>query len=90
MKAHQVSEPHLLCMAYYKNKHEQPGQCITDTVTETPLMTPIKKLNNLQREKFSALFNIAYKIAKYGKPFTDFEIDCQLIEKLGVDLGKII
>ena len=88
MKAHQVSEPHLLCTAYYRNKHEQPGPCIPDTVTETPLMSSIKKLNNLQREKFSALINIAYKIAKYGKPFTDFEIDCQLIEKLGVDLGK--
>ena len=42
---------------------------------------------NSQRKIFS-LFHIAYKIAKYGKPFTDFEIDCQQNKKLEVDLGK--
>lgn len=87
MKAHQVSEPHLLCTRYYKQKQDQPKICAT-AVKETPIMSAFDKLNKLQIEKFSSLFNIAYKIAKYGKPYTDFEIDCQLIKKLGVDLGN--
>ena len=77
MKGHQVSEQHLLCTA----RATGPMYSITETVTETPLMTSIQKLNNLQRKNFLLLFNIAYKIAKYGKPFSDFKIDCQLIEQ---------
>ena len=51
-------------------------------------MTALLKLDQDQINRLDALFNSAYKIAKHGKPHSDFEIDCTLIQKLGVDLGK--
>jgi hypothetical protein len=87
MKAHQVSEAHLLCTTYYNQRKDQPAPKLNNTETESPILNAMKKLDTLQKEKMSALFNIAYKTAKYGKPYSDFEIDCQLVTKLGVDLG---
>ena len=87
MKAHQVSEAHMLCTTYYMQKHDQL-KLVTRTPETAPIMTAIGRLNDVQKEKFSALFNIAYKIAKHGKPHSDFELDCQLVKKLGVDLGS--
>lgn len=39
------------------------------------------KLTEKQQEKLKLknVFNIAYKIAKHGKPFTDFILDCKII-----------
>lgn len=39
-------------------------------------------------KKFDVFFNIVYKIVKYGKLYSDFEIDCKLIQKFGVDFGN--
>lgn len=93
MKSHEKSEQHLNCTVYYKRHISEYSNVSAsnsnDNNTNTrPIVNSLLKLNEKQQEKLKNLFTIAYKIAKHGKPFTDFEIDCELVSKLGVDLGE--
>lgn len=93
MKSHEKSEQHLNCTVYYKRLISEnsnvSASSLNDNNTNTrPIVNSLLKLNEKQHEKLKHLFTIAYKIAKRGKPFTDFEIDCELVSKLGVDLGE--
>lgn len=96
LKAHQTSDVHVICSSFYRQKNGTPvtkdgnQTHVSDNVNvrATPIMTALLKLDENQMKRLDALFNIAYKIAKHGKPHSDFEIDCKLIQKLGVDLGN--
>lgn len=93
MKSHEKSEQHLNCTVYYirhcsENPHGNVPSCSTEIIGPRPIVNSLLKLNDKQQEKLKNLFTIAYKIAKHGKPFTDFELDCVLATKLGVDLGE--
>ena len=86
LKAHHTSEIHVLCSSYFRQKNESPNPL--QVSASAPIVTALLKLDQDQMNRLDALFNIAYKIAKHGKLHSDFEIDCTLIQKLGVDLGK--
>ena len=47
------------------------------------------KLNESQRTRLESLFNTAaYSVVKAGKPFSDYELICEIQVKNGLDLGE--
>jgi hypothetical protein len=45
------------------------------------------KLDESQRKRLESLFNTAYGVVKAGKPFSDYELICEIQVKNGLDLG---
>ena len=45
------------------------------------------KLDEKQQKRTEILFNTAYSIAKTGKPFTDFQLVCEIQANNGLDIG---
>jgi hypothetical protein len=39
-----------------------------------------------QRKRLESLFNTAYSVVKAGKPFSDYELICEIQVKNGLDL----
>jgi hypothetical protein len=46
------------------------------------------KLDESQRKCLESLFNTAYGVVKAGKPFSDYELICEIQVKNGLDLGE--
>jgi hypothetical protein len=46
------------------------------------------KLDESQRKRLESLFNTAYGVVKAGKPFSDYELVCEIQVKNGLDLGE--
>ena len=46
------------------------------------------KLDESQRKRLESLFNTAYSVVKAGKPFSDYELICEIQVKNGLDLGE--
>ena len=46
------------------------------------------KLDESQRKRLESLFNTAYGVVKAGKPFSDYELICEIQVKNGLDLGE--
>jgi hypothetical protein len=46
------------------------------------------KLDESQRKCLESLFNTAYSVVKAGKPFSDYELICEIQVKNGLDLGE--
>jgi hypothetical protein len=44
------------------------------------------KLDESQRKHLESLFNTAYSVVKAGKPFSDYELICEIQDKLKMDL----
>ena len=42
----------------------------------------------LHRKRLESLFNTAYSVVKAGKPFSDYELICEIQVKNGLDLGE--
>jgi hypothetical protein len=40
------------------------------------------------KERLESLFNTAYGVVKAGKPFSDYELICEIQVKNGLDLGE--
>jgi hypothetical protein len=58
-----------------------------------PLLTPpigqsLLKLDESQRKRLESLLNTAYGVVKAGKPFSDYELICEIQVKNGLDLGE--
>jgi hypothetical protein len=43
------------------------------------------KLDESQRKRLESLFNTAYGVVKDGKPFSDYELICEIQVKNGLD-----
>jgi hypothetical protein len=41
-----------------------------------------------QRKRLESSFNTAYSVVKAGKPFSDYELICEMQVKNGLDLGE--
>jgi hypothetical protein len=41
------------------------------------------------RKRLESLFNTAYGVVKAGKPFSDYELICEIQFKKGLDLGVL-
>ena len=46
------------------------------------------KLDESQRKRLESLFNTAYSVVKAGKPFSDYELICEIQVKNELDLGE--
>jgi hypothetical protein len=46
-----------------------------------------KKLEEKQQKRTEILFTTAYSITKTGKPFTDFQLMCEIQASNGLDIG---
>ena len=58
------------------------------TFADTPIGQSLLKLDESQRKRLESLFNTAYGVVKAGKPFSDYELICEIQVKNGLDLGK--
>ena len=57
------------------------------TFADTPIGQSLLKLDESQRKRLQSLFNTACGVAKAGKPFSDYELICEIQVKNGLDLG---
>ena len=46
------------------------------------------KLDESQRKRLESLLKTAYGVVKAGKPFSDYELICEIQVKNGLDLGE--
>jgi hypothetical protein len=51
-----------------------------------PIGQSLLKLNESQRKRLESLFNTAYRVVKAGKPFSDYELICEIQVKNGLKL----
>ena len=58
------------------------------TFADTPIGQSLLKLDESQRKRLESLFNTAYGVVKAGKPFSDYELICEIQVKNGLDLGE--
>ena len=54
---------------------------------DTPIGQSLLKLDESRRKRLESLFNTAYGVVKAGKPFSDYELICEIQVKNGLDLG---
>jgi hypothetical protein len=52
------------------------------------LPSSLLKLDESQRKRLESLFNTAYGVVKAGKPFSDYELICEIQVRNGLDLGE--
>ena len=59
------------------------------TFADTPIGQSLLKLDESQRKRLESLFNTANSVVKAGKPFSDYELICEILiqVKNGLDLG---
>ena len=58
------------------------------TFADTPIGQSLLKLDESQRKRLQSLFNTACGVVKAGKPFSDYELICEIQVKNGLDLGE--
>ena len=51
---------------------------------DTPIGQSLLKLDESQRKRLESLFNTAYSVVKAGKPFSDYELICEIQVKNGL------
>ena len=61
---------------------------IPQVFADTPIGQSLLKLDESQRKRLESLFNTAYGVVKAGKPFSDYELICEIQVKNGLDLGE--
>jgi hypothetical protein len=52
------------------------------------VLQSLLKLDESQRKRLESLLNTAYGVVKAGKPFSDYELICEIQVKNGLDLGE--
>lgn len=84
LQTHEKSSKHMSCQL--KSDREKLKK--THTVFTGALDKTVFKYNKGQSERFKLLFNTAFAVAKNRKPFTDYELMCEVQKKNGLDLGN--
>ena len=88
IRSHESSVPHRNCLS--KFHHEKEANHIADHLVplrETAIGKALMNINEKEMEKMRMLFNTAYTLAIYNKPFSDMEMMCELMMKNGLQLG---
>ena len=97
IRSHESSRPHLDCLAHHRRDRDGdndygnfagPGEPDTVSLANTPIALAMRKLNDDQRQKLTNLFTTAYMLAKHGKPMYDMYLQCELLRKIGVNIGE--
>jgi hypothetical protein len=56
-------------------------------ISVPPCLLALLKLEEKQQKRTQILFTTAYSITKTGKPFTDFQLMCEIQASNGLDIG---
>jgi hypothetical protein len=90
LKLHDKHQEHLLCVKHWFMELDDPqaNACPSQAFADTPIGQSLFKLDESQRTCLESLFNTAYGVVKAGKPFSDYELICEIQVKNGLDLGK--
>jgi hypothetical protein len=80
----------LLCVKHWFKELDDPQAAASPSqaFADTPIGQSLLKLDESQRKRLESLFNTAYGVVKAGKPFSDYELICEIQVKNGLDLGE--
>ena len=83
-------QEHLLCVKHWFQELDNPQAAVgpSQAFADTPIGPSLLKLDESQRKRLESLFNTAYSVVKAGKPFSDYELICEIQVKNGLDLGE--
>ena len=90
LKLHDKHQEHLLCVKHWFKELDDPQAAAgpSHAFADTPIGQSLLKLDESQRKHLESLFNTAYSVVKAGKPFSDYELICEIQVKNGLDLGE--
>ena len=90
LKLHNKHQEHLLCVKHWFKELDDPRAAAgpSQAFADTPIGQSLLKLDESQRKRLESLFNTAYGVVKAGKPFSDYELICEIQVKNGLDLGE--
>ena len=80
----------MLCVKHWFKELDDPQAAAgpSQAFADTPIGQSLLKLDESQRKRLESLFNTAYGVVKAGKPFSDYELICEIQVKNGLDLGE--
>jgi hypothetical protein len=80
----------LLCVKHWFKEFDDPQAAAgpSHAFADTLIGQSLLKLDESQRKRLESLFNTAYSVVKAGKPFSDYELICEIQVKNGLDLGE--
>jgi hypothetical protein len=85
-------QEHLLCVKHCFKELDDPQAAAAlhrpFTFADTPIGQSLLKLDESLRKRLESLLNTAYGVVKAGKPFSDYELICEIQVKNGLDLGQ--
>jgi hypothetical protein len=70
---------------WFKELDDPQAAGPSQAVADTPIGQSLLKLEESQRKRLESLFNTAYGVVKAGKPFSDYELICEIQVKNGLD-----
>jgi hypothetical protein len=89
LKLHDKHQEHLLCVKHWFKELDDPQAASpSQAFADTPMGHSLLKLDESQRKGLESLFNTAYSVVKAGKPFSDYELICEIQVQNGLDLGE--
>jgi hypothetical protein len=70
----------LLCVKHWFKELDDPQAAAgpSRAFADTPIGQSLLKLDESQRKRLESLFNTAYGVVKAGKPFSDYELICEI------------
>jgi hypothetical protein len=80
----------LLCVKHWFKELDDPQVAAgpSQAFADTPIGQSLLKLDESQRKCLESLFKTAYSVVKAGKPFSDYELICEIQVENGLDLGE--
>ena len=91
LKLHDKHQEHLLCVKHWFKELDDPQAAAgpSQAFADTPIGQSLLKLDESQRKRLESLFNAAYGVVKAGKPFSDYELICEIqVLSCKLELGK--
>ena len=85
-------QEHLLCVKHWFQELDNPQAAVgpSQAFADTPIGPSLLKLDESQRKRLESLFNTAYSVVKAGKPFSDYELICEIQVKMDLTWVKTI
>ena len=80
----------MLCDKHWFKELDDPQAAASPSqaFADTPIGQSLLKLDESQRKRLESLLKTAYGVVKAGKPFSDYELICEIQVKNGLDLAE--
>jgi hypothetical protein len=88
LKLHDKHQEHLSCVKHWFKELDPQAAGPSQAFADTPIRQSLLKLDESQRKRLESLLNTPYGVVKAGKPFSDYELICEIQVKNGLDLGE--